>query len=210
MSQWIITNRNRVKKAFSLLMFPTDVWNTNIKVINVTKLMQMIFNTWFGHCKYVGSLSSDVTSYPCCVVSDSLQPRGLKPTRLLCPWDFPGKNTGVGCRVLLQGSFPAQGLNCVCCVPALAGGFLPLHCLGSPRIKLTVLSVCLDLIIVNSTGRRPPEADPEAHLQPEIPSAPSKSSAGHSTFSIHCINLILRFSCIFTFLEIIKHNMPKM
>ena len=35
------------------------------------------------------------------VVSDSLRPRGLKPTRLLCPWDFPGKNTGVGCRFLL-------------------------------------------------------------------------------------------------------------
>ena len=26
-----------------------------------------------------------------------LQPHGLQPTRLLCPWDFPGKNTGVGC-----------------------------------------------------------------------------------------------------------------
>ena len=26
--------------------------------------------------------------------SDSLQPHGLQPTRLLCPWDFPGKNTG--------------------------------------------------------------------------------------------------------------------
>ena len=31
------------------------------------------------------------------VVSDSLRPHGLQPTRLLCPWDFPGKNTGVGC-----------------------------------------------------------------------------------------------------------------
>ena len=31
--------------------------------------------------------------------------------RLLCPWDFPGKNTGVGCHLLLQGIFPTQGLN---------------------------------------------------------------------------------------------------
>ena len=31
------------------------------------------------------------------VLSDSLQPRGLKPTRLFCPWKFPGKNTGLGC-----------------------------------------------------------------------------------------------------------------
>ena len=31
--------------------------------------------------------------------------------RLLCPWDFPGKNTGVGCHLLLQGIVPTQGLN---------------------------------------------------------------------------------------------------
>ena len=31
--------------------------------------------------------------------------------RFLCPWDFPGKNTGVGCHFLLQGVFPTQGLN---------------------------------------------------------------------------------------------------
>jgi len=42
-------------------------------------------------------------SHPCSVtsvMSDSLQPHGLKPTRLLCPWNFPGKNTGVGCHFL--------------------------------------------------------------------------------------------------------------
>ena len=31
------------------------------------------------------------------VMCDSLQPHGLQPTRFLCPWDFPGKSTGVGC-----------------------------------------------------------------------------------------------------------------
>ena len=36
------------------------------------------------------------------VVSDSSQPHRLQPTRLLCPWDFPGKSTGVGCHCLLQ------------------------------------------------------------------------------------------------------------
>ena len=45
------------------------------------------------------------------VVSNSLQPHGLWPTRLLCPWDSLGKNTGVGCHALLQGLFPTQGLN---------------------------------------------------------------------------------------------------
>ena len=36
------------------------------------------------------------------VVSNSLQPHGLQPTRLLCPWDFPGKSAGVGCHCLLH------------------------------------------------------------------------------------------------------------
>ena len=42
----------------------------------------------------------------CCkvtsVVSNSVRPHVLQPTRLLCPWDSPGKNTGVGCHFLLQ------------------------------------------------------------------------------------------------------------
>ena len=37
------------------------------------------------------------------VMSDSSRPHGLQPTRLLRPWDFPGKSTGVGCRCLLCG-----------------------------------------------------------------------------------------------------------
>ena len=45
------------------------------------------------------------------VLSNSLQPHGLQPPRLLCPWDSPGKNTGVGCHFLLQGIFLTQGLN---------------------------------------------------------------------------------------------------
>ena len=40
-----------------------------------------------------------------------LQPHGLEPARLLCPWVFPGKNTGAGCHFLLQGIFPTQGSN---------------------------------------------------------------------------------------------------
>ena len=35
-------------------------------------------------------------------MSDSVQPHRWPPTRLLCPWDSPGKNTGVGCHFLLQ------------------------------------------------------------------------------------------------------------
>ena len=45
------------------------------------------------------------------IMSSSLQPQGLQPTRLLCPWDFPAKNPGVGSHFLLQGVFLIQGLN---------------------------------------------------------------------------------------------------
>ena len=41
-------------------------------------------------------------------MSNSFRPHGLQPTRLLCPWDSPGKNTGVGCHALLQGIFLTQ------------------------------------------------------------------------------------------------------
>ena len=43
------------------------------------------------------------------VVSDSLRPHRLQPTKRLSPWDSRGKNTGVDCHALLQGIFPTQG-----------------------------------------------------------------------------------------------------
>ena len=45
------------------------------------------------------------------VMSDSSQPHGLQLARLLCPWDSPGKNSGMDCRSFLQGIFPIQGSN---------------------------------------------------------------------------------------------------
>ena len=59
---------------------------------------------------------SSLSAYMCvCVcslnVSNSLWPHGLWPARLLCPWDFRGRNTGVGCHFLLQQIFPTRGLN---------------------------------------------------------------------------------------------------
>ena len=47
----------------------------------------------------------------CSVVSNSLRPHGLKPIMPLCPRDFPGKDTGVGCLFLLQWIFLTQGSN---------------------------------------------------------------------------------------------------
>ena len=67
------------------------------------------------------------------LVSDSLQPYGLRPSRLLCPWDFPDKNTGVGGHALLQGVFPTQESKLYLC-PLLHWqvGSLPLWPPGKP------------------------------------------------------------------------------
>ena len=69
----------------------------------------------------------------CSVVSDLLQPHGLQAFRLLCPWNFPGKNTRAGCHFLLQGIFPPQGSNpCLLSLLYWQAGSLPLCYLGSP------------------------------------------------------------------------------
>ena len=56
------------------------------------------------------------------VLSASLRPYGLKPARLLCPWDHLGKNTGMGCPGLLQRIFRTQGSNLCLRSTALASG----------------------------------------------------------------------------------------
>ena len=56
---------------------------------------------------------------------NSLQPHGLPPTRLLCLWDFPGKNAGVGCHFL-----PDPGIEPGS--PALQADSLPTELQGSP------------------------------------------------------------------------------
>jgi len=57
----------------------------------------------------------------------------LQPTRLLCPWDSPGKNTAVGCHFLLQGIFLTQGSNlCLLRLLNWQVGCLPLVTTGKP------------------------------------------------------------------------------
>ena len=66
-------------------------------------------------------------------MSDSLQPYGPQPARFLCPWDSPGKNTGVGCHALLQGIFPTHGWNpCLLRLLPWQAGSLPLAPPGKP------------------------------------------------------------------------------
>ena len=57
---------------------------------------------------------------------------GLQPSRLLHPWDFPGKSTGVGCHFLLQGIFLTQGSNPG--LPHCRQILYQLNHKGSPRI----------------------------------------------------------------------------
>ena len=59
----------------------------------------------------------------------ALQPRGLQPARLLCPGDFPGKTTGLGCHFPLQRNFLTQGSNS--CLLHWQADSLPLSHLGN-------------------------------------------------------------------------------
>ena len=85
-----------------------SVFKRNANLIHAT--------TWMNLDGTVLSEISQTCSHAvlCCAQSLqsclTLQPMDC-PTRLLCSWDSPGKNTGVGCYALLQGIFPTQELN---------------------------------------------------------------------------------------------------
>ena len=73
----------------------------------------------------------------CSVLYNSLRSFGLEPTRLLRPWDFSGKNTGVGCHFLLQWIFLIQGLNPhLLCFLNCRWILYPLSCGGSSEQEI--------------------------------------------------------------------------
>ena len=98
------------------------------------------------------------------VVSDSLQPHRPQSTRILCPWDFPGKNTGVGNHFLLKGISPTQGLNP--CLPHLLHCRLMLCLLNHQGSPLTrrVLFYTFHLLCKNEVEL--PISPPSHHLAP--------------------------------------------
>ena len=69
---------------------------------SILKTWEMNSNQEVSYVKWIESVSRSV-------MSDSLRGHGLEPIRFLCPWNFPGKNTGVSCHFLLQRIFPTQG-----------------------------------------------------------------------------------------------------
>ena len=73
---------------------------------------------------------SAICAYSVAQLCLTLWPHGLQPARLLCPWDFLGKTTGVGCHALLQGIFPTQGSNQhLLCILHWQADYLPLSLL---------------------------------------------------------------------------------
>ena len=95
------------------------------KFINATPINpSMLLNNWDMTTKYVISMINTLPFKKSLLMlkkvkkesevaqsCPTLQPHGLQPTRLLCPWNFPGTSTGVGCHFLLQGIFLTQGSN---------------------------------------------------------------------------------------------------
>ena len=68
-------------------------------------------------------------------MSDSWRPHGLHSARLLCPWNFPGRNTGVGCHFLLQRIFQTQGSNPrLLCLLHWQTSSLPAEPPGKPQV----------------------------------------------------------------------------
>ena len=83
-----------------------------------------MFSLFFRCCFLVTKLLSDSFVTPGTVACQSTE-----GCRLLCPWDSPDKNTGMGCHFLFQDIFPNPGIKPV--PPALQADYLPLSHLGS-------------------------------------------------------------------------------
>ena len=77
------------------------------------------------------------------VMSDFLQPHGLYHSRLLCPWDFPCKNTEMGWHFFFQSIFPTKELNLLLFhLLHWKADSLPLCHLGSP-VKCYINYACI-------------------------------------------------------------------
>ena len=92
------------------------------------------------------------------VVSDSLQSCGLQPVRLLCPWDFSGKNTGVSCISYSRRSSWPRGPTCIssfsCSLLLEPPWEAPCQSLGCVRLFATPWAVASSLISPwNSPGK---------------------------------------------------------
>ena len=118
--------------SFSLISLTSEIGRQSSLCKSLPTGLIQSDHTWFSHHWLMFSCSS---------VSDTLLPFRLLPARLLHPWDFPGKNTGVGCPFLLREIFPIQESNPGLCLLCWQADSLPPRHLGSPYhwVNLTIL-----------------------------------------------------------------------
>ena len=94
---------------------PTDggCWGSKTPVFTIKEVNGLLIFKWCWKEimeKYINPYAE--SKHMChSVMSGSLWPHGLLPYRLLYPWNFQGKTTGVGCHSFLQGIFLTQELN---------------------------------------------------------------------------------------------------
>ena len=89
------------------------IWNASvfIKLAYILGSISFLLFVWFFWGDLFLISCSVCWSVSCSVMPDSMRPHWLQPTRRLCLWDSPGKNTGVDCHFLFQGIFPTQESN---------------------------------------------------------------------------------------------------
>ena len=118
-----------------------DTWGKN-RDLSLTHVLHKI------NSKQIKDLKRKIPC-SCSVTSNSLRSHGLQPASLLCSWNSPGKNTGVGSYSLLHGIFPIQESN-----------LSLLHCRqvlyhlsheGSPKSRVTMHS-CLRAHLISLPG----------------------------------------------------------
>ena len=102
----------------------------------IVRIIKVVHVKWL----YSRVLMCHVPLWVPSVMSDTLQAYGLKPARLLCPWDSPGKNTGVGSRSLLRGSSQPRDQSWVSCT---TGRFFSVWTTGTVLVpRMEKLSFC--------------------------------------------------------------------
>ena len=164
---WNLDSMSPISESEVTQSFPTlcDLVDCSLPSSSVHEILQARILEWvaisFSNKTCVCTHTLCVCVCVCvCVYSimSNFVTHGLQPTRLLCPWNFPGNNTGMGCHFLVQGIFPTQSSN-----PHLLSllhwqvDSLPLCNLGNPLVKYTrfktICLICKSLCYVVFTSK---------------------------------------------------------